>query len=689
MKKLFSTLLITFCYLLTVAQIDTTKLDSLAIDSLVSSYINSINPSGSIKFRNNTLRQGEIFNTLKSYLVNQNHSFQLKESHDDKIVFNTHSTYQQYFKNIPIDGAEVVEHSKNGFVYRIGGKIAEFDKNIEGHISKEEAIQFLDYQNQLWNGNEKWAWNDEDWETSLKENSNNPDTSYFPFVNGYLTWATYNYTTLDFIIPESNIRLAWRFEVFCLEPHFLVAYYVDAFTGEVFQSRSLIIEDGPAENIVYGPVTINTLSRSWPHNDHILYAGSGGLKVHTKSYYGNKNPITHPDGQAFFWAPEVKDEDDNWGSDEQELTTTHWFGERAWIYFQEVHDHSGMKGNGNKRLEIRANGPKDPTKTSYNTSSDIITISRKTNGSSRSTLDIVAHEYAHGVVRHSANFEYYYQSGALHEAFGDIFGVLAERYNEALLYPDRPFDWLYGEDVEGLSFGVRDLQNPKLTGHHIKPFVICDFQSGQPDTYFGQYWYNPDDFSVSEEDQCDKAGVHINNGVINKWFYLLVEGDQHNDINVLGIGFQKAEELIYYTLMNNLKKKSNFKDMRTETIEAAQELYGECSVMAQCVSDAWDAVQVPGISLNCFPQGINQDQLLINFEFNVYPNPASDQFTIQSQIPLDGLIKIIDLSGRTLGVYPVNNSYNFYIDVNIPSGYYSIQYHTEFNMISRPLLIVK
>jgi len=147
--------------------------------------------------------------------------------------------------------------------------------------------------------------------------------------------------------------------------------------------------------------------------------------------------------------------------------------------------------------------------------------------------------------------------------------------------------------------------------------------------------------------------------------------------------------LIYYTLMNNLKKKSNFKDMRTETIEAAQELYGECSVMAQCVSDAWDAVQVPGISLNCFPQGINQDQLLINFEFNVYPNPASDQFTIQSQIPLDGLIKIIDLSGRTLGVYPVNNSYNFYIDVNIPSGYYSIQYHTEFNMISRPLLIVK
>jgi Zn-dependent metalloprotease len=44
------------------------------------------------------------------------------------------------------------------------------------------------------------------------------------------------------------------------------------------------------------------------------------------------------------------------------------------------------------------------------------------------SLDVVAHELAHGVTQYTANFNYYGQSGALHEHFSDVFGSMVKQF---------------------------------------------------------------------------------------------------------------------------------------------------------------------------------------------------------------------------------------------------------------------
>ena len=55
------------------------------------------------------------------------------------------------------------------------------------------------------------------------------------------------------------------------------------------------------------------------------------------------------------------------------------------------------------------------------------------NGDPLVSIDIVAHELAHGVTAYSANLIYANESGALNESFSDIFGNVIERYADSSL----------------------------------------------------------------------------------------------------------------------------------------------------------------------------------------------------------------------------------------------------------------
>jgi len=82
------------------------------------------------------------------------------------------------------------------------------------------------------------------------------------------------------------------------------------------------------------------------------------------------------------------------------------------------------------------------------------------------TVDITAHEITHGLTEFTAGLVYANESGALNEAFSDIFGIVVEFYA-------KPTDanWTIGEDI-GAAF--RSIANPNL------------YQN--PDTYYGDYW---------------------------------------------------------------------------------------------------------------------------------------------------------------------------------------------------------
>ncbi len=182
----------------------------------------------------------------------------------------------------------------------------------------------------------------------------------------------------------------------------------------------------------------------------------------------------------------------------------------------------------------------------------------------------------------------------MNEAFSDIWGASIEHYAKGNGSDTNPAAkiWLIGDEIDRRSgsAALRSMSNPN--------------SQGQPDTYGGSYWINPQCGTPTQGN--DYCGVHTNSGVLNFWFYLTVKGgsgtnDIGNPYNVSGIGMNKAQAVAYRTL-TYLSANSTFANARTAAIQAAKDLYGNCSFEEQTVTDAWYAVGVGAAFVNsCTP----------------------------------------------------------------------------------------
>jgi thermolysin len=193
-------------------------------------------------------------------------------------------------------------------------------------------------------------------------------------------------------------------------------------------------------------------------------------------------------------------------------------------------------------------------------------------------LDVVAHELTHGVTDFSSALIYLNESGALNEAFSDIMGTATEWYFENPGQGRQQADWKVAEDLY-IDFGpyIRSMENPKSMG-------------------------DPDHYSIRclppicTEDY-DNGGVHINSGIANNAFYLMVQGGTNSTsgISVQGLGTaqrDRIESIFYRAFVFYLVPSSNFHDAREATLRAAGELYGEGSAEQTTVRQGWDAVGV-------------------------------------------------------------------------------------------------
>jgi thermolysin len=185
-------------------------------------------------------------------------------------------------------------------------------------------------------------------------------------------------------------------------------------------------------------------------------------------------------------------------------------------------------------------------------------------------LDVVSHEYSHGVTDYSSRLTYRNESGALNEAFSDIMSTGAEFYFQDPGNGPLRADWLHAEDVS--PGGYRSLQNP---------------------TAFG----DPDHYSIRYVGTQDNGGVHVNSGIANHAFYLAVEGGTHrlSRVAVQGVGFSNREQIervFYRGFTSFLTPSSDFAAARAATIQAARDLYGVSGAVERAVTQAWTAVGV-------------------------------------------------------------------------------------------------
>jgi Zn-dependent metalloprotease len=87
------------------------------------------------------LTKDEIENNLNKYFqLDSNHSFNKIKEEDDELGF-THINYQQLYKGLPIDGAIVMFHLKNGKPNSINGSVSTI-KDLETNpiLSGDDAI---------------------------------------------------------------------------------------------------------------------------------------------------------------------------------------------------------------------------------------------------------------------------------------------------------------------------------------------------------------------------------------------------------------------------------------------------------------------------------------------------------------------------------------------------------------------
>ncbi len=176
--------------------------------------------------------------------------------------------------------------------------------------------------------------------------------------------------------------------------------------------------------------------------------------------------------------------------------------------------------------------------------------------------DVVAHEWGHAYTQYTSDLIYQWQSGAINESFSDIWGETVDLLNN---YEDADEDnslrtncsssarWIIGEDATtlGSGNGIRDMWNPTCYGN---PGKITD----------GEYYCGTLDF----------GGVHLNSGIPNHAYALLVDGGSYNGQVINGLGFTKSAHIFWRTQSQYLTATSNFVVLADALEASASDLIG-------------------------------------------------------------------------------------------------------------------
>jgi Zn-dependent metalloprotease len=184
-------------------------------------------------------------------------------------------------------------------------------------------------------------------------------------------------------------------------------------------------------------------------------------------------------------------------------------------------------------------------------------------------LDIVAHEWTHGVTHATAGLQYHRQPGALNESFSDVFGTLVRQ--RVLGQAVDQADWLIGPGITGPALGGVALRSMRAPG-------TAHNKDDQPDN-MADYANLPDN-SLN-----DWGGVHVNSGIPNRAFYLAAT-------SLGGQAWDHVGPIWYEALTRTLQGNSQFSDCRDATVAAAAHQFGASSPEQQAVGDAWSAVGV-------------------------------------------------------------------------------------------------
>ncbi|MFN0013553.1 MAG: M4 family metallopeptidase [Saprospiraceae bacterium] len=491
--------------------------------------------------------------------------------HDELVPYRTntdaigfvHHRYQQYHRGVKVDGGELLIHEKEGRVRTLNGKLVRgLQAGVRPALPASRAVEYAQRHVPA----DRYIWESPQAEALLRRVKNDPTATFYPKPELVLVAP-------DFAQGAKGFQLAWHLTVHTLLPEETrKELFISAEDGSLVDMVDNICTEntpGTAQTKYSGPRDI--ITEQMPNGQYRLVETTRGNGIETY----NMQRTTNYDVAVNF-----TDADNQWNNfniaKDEAATDAHWGAEMTYDYYLNYHQHHGLDGLDKPLISFvhyssaYENAFWNGSWASYGDGSGL--------SGPFSSLDVVAHEFTHGVTEFSAHLRYRNESGALNESFSDVFGSAVE----FVARPERA-NWLVGEDIYSNGSPFRDMADPK--------------QETNPDTYKGEFWATG---------AGDNGGVHTNSGVQNHWFYLLTEGGSGTNDNgdayaVTALGLDTAADIAFRNLQYYLVTLSNYADAREGAIQAAEDLYGICSEVFVQTANAWYAV---GVGRQYFPNDL-------------------------------------------------------------------------------------
>jgi bacillolysin len=510
--------------------------------------------------------------------IKDNSNFAKIKSETDKLGVS-HEKFQLFHNDIKVEFATYTLHSSAGKINSMNGEFYKTDfLNAIPTLSKDQAFA----KALLQIGAQKYLW--ETPEDAKMFNYKKPvgELVWLPILNG----DTSN-------TKDTPLRLAYKFDIYATQPVSRGDIYIDAITGESLFYNAIIKHLGEFSHGKKEIGTKNQKKMIVAANADTRYSGSqtiqttlsGANYILADATRGNGiNTYNMLKGTNYNNAVNFTDADNNWTTAEYNNANkdngafdAHWGAEKTYDYWSTVHGRNSFDNAG---AIIKSYVHYDVAYDNAYWNGSVMTYGdgSGTNFDILTSLDVAGHEIGHAVCEKTANLAYQKESGAMNEGLSDIWGACIEYFAA----PTKS-TWLIGEDIEKRAghLSLRSMSNPKA--------------EGQPDTYGGTNWKNPNcGFPFSFNDYC---GVHTNSGVLNHWFYILSVGksgtnDKGNSYSVTGITIDKAAKITYRLESIYLTANSTYADARTFGIQSATDLYGAGSAEVIATTNAFYAVGV-------------------------------------------------------------------------------------------------
>jgi Zn-dependent metalloprotease len=546
--------------------------------------------------------------------------------------------YQQYFKGVKVEYSRYKALARNEDLYYLAGSFYEIDASLSvmPGITEAQALQFAKANLPA----RKYAW--EEVQEKLQVTTDQRVRNILlKELQEYLPKAEL-VIVRDFGRKDiADMRLAYKFNLYAADPLARAYIFVDAQTGKILLHNKIIKHASVPTTVptrYAGNRTIYTkqISGNDPNNGlplvsshptteptyipgsptYVLIDDTRGQGIET---YDLNNVGGLPLSVAALYAQgkSFTDVDNNWTLAEHKRSPTeggaaeaenddiawdaHWGAEMVYDYWKLKHSRLSYDGKDSKIKSYIHYGP------AYDNAFWNGSVMTYGDGSGTSatgfkaltSLDVCGHEIGHGVCSSTSDLVYEKESGAMNEGFSDIWAACVENFaiknvDPTLAARYKPF--FIGEQISYTANPLRRMDNPKVVG--------------DPDTYGGTNWVNPDCTPTLANDQC---GVHTNSNVLNKWFYLLTCGsglgsgpdasyvqaaaddginDLGNPYSVTGLGFNVSEQLAFLTEVM-LTSTATYAEARSVSIATAKAYSGDpCGSIVQSVTNSWYAVGV-------------------------------------------------------------------------------------------------